>query len=219
MRNTSRNIVLGLGLGLISVGVGACGGGGNTDDAGTIELPDSASGGGTDAGSTPLCTNVPSTGFGTSEGRKLRDFTLPQCNNEDYSFYNADFCDPAHTLTVVSIAAEWCGPCQMESSMITQYVSQPYADRGVRVIQIVIQNRDYGPPDLDLCNRWVTRFNLTDNIELIDPNGMTADRFPSGSLPSTLIVDETGTIIYREDGVSDGLVTLRAELDRALASR
>jgi len=89
----------------------------------------------------------------------------------------------------------------------------------VRGLQIIIQDADYGPPDLNLCNRWVARFNLTDNIEMIDPNGMTSGAFPSGSLPSTLIIDETGTIIYREDGASDGLVTLRAELDRALASR
>ncbi|MBX7195730.1 MAG: TlpA family protein disulfide reductase [Sandaracinaceae bacterium] len=213
----TQTVKLGL-AGLMSLAALGCGGGGSTEDAAVVQN-DAGGGGGPDSGPMQLCANVPTSGFGASEGRKLENFTLPQCNNEDYSFYNADFCAPEHTLTVLSIAAEWCVPCQMESSMLTDLIAVPYADRGVRLVQIVIQNASYGPPDLDLCNRWVNRFNLTHNIELIDPAGVTAGAFPSGSLPSTLIVDETGTIIYREDGATDGLVTLRAELDRALASR
>lgn len=172
-----------------------------------------------DAGSTALCENVPTTNFGSREGRTLEGFTLPQCNNEDYSLYGEDFCDPSHTLTVISIAAEWCGPCQEESRQLTDLVVRPYADRGVRVIQIIIQDAAGGPPDLALCNRWVDRYNLHENIEVIDPTGITAGAFPSGSLPSTVILDETGTIIHREDGAAPGLVTLRAELDAALADR
>ena len=218
MRTNGLNILGGLVLTLGLGAVGGCGGSPAADDA-AVTGDDTGMGGGTDAPAGPLCANVPTSGFGSIEGRKLEGFTLPQCDNTDYTFYGEDFCSPEHTLTVISIAAEWCGPCQAESAMLTEYISRPYASRGVRLIQIIIQDRDYGPPTLDLCNRWVTRYNLTDNIELIDPSGTTSGAFPSGSLPSTLIVDETGTIIYREDGASDMLVTLRAELERALASR
>ena len=152
-----------------------------------------------------------------SDAIAWEDFTLPQCDGAGYRLYGADFCAPEHTLTVVNIAAEWCGPCQAESSVMTETLVRSYAARGVRVIQILIQDRDYGPPTLELCDRWVARYNLTDNVEVIDPTGITSGSFPSGSLPSSLIIDETGTILYREDGASDALVTLRAELDRALA--
>lgn len=210
---TERKVFLGLAVSTgISLGLLGCGGGTPTP------MDDAATPPGDDAGSGMLCSNIPTSGFGSSEGRKLANFTLPQCDDTDFSFYNDQFCAPEHTLTVLSIAAEWCGPCQLESSMLTDRISRPYADRGVRVVQILVQNADYGPPDLDLCNRWVSRFNLTDNVELIDPNGTTAAAFPTGSLPSTLLIDETGTILYREDGVSDGLVTIRAEIDRALAA-
>ena len=214
MRMNGLKVVGGLMVSLGAWGLGACGDASPPADDATV-VGDDAGGG----GSGPLCSNVPTSGFGSLEGRHLEDFTLPQCDNTDYQFYGADFCSPEHTLTVISIAAEWCAPCQAESAMLTDYISRPYASRGVRLIQIIIQDRDYGPPTLELCDRWVTRYNLTDNIELIDPNGVTSGAFPSGSLPSTVIVDETGTIIYREDGASDMLVTLRAELDRALASR
>lgn len=196
----------------LAVAVG-CGGGETNDDtdAGTIALED--------APDTRACENVPTELFGTSRGRHLENFTLPQCNNEDYTLYNEDFCSADHTLTVISIAAEWCVPCQQESRVLTEQVVRPYRDRGVRVIQVIIQNASYGPPDLDLCNRWVDTYNLHENIEVIDPSGVVAPAFPSGSLPSTLLLDETGTILLREDGYSEGLVTLRAELDRALAAR
>lgn len=197
----------------MSLGLLGCGGGRPT------EMADAATPPMDDTGTGPLCARIPTTGFGSSEGRKLANFTLPQCDDTPYSFYDDTFCAPEHTLTVLSIAAEWCGPCQVESSMLTDRISRPYADRGVRVIQIIVQNASYGPPDAGLCSRWVSRFNLTDNVEVYDPSGMTAAAFPTGALPSTLIIDETGTIIYREDGVSDGLVTIRAELDRALAGR
>lgn len=206
------NIYGGLAL---AVALSSCGGGGpsNAEDAATspdafaVDAPRAA----------PLCANVPTSNFGSSRGRKLEDFTLPRCDGTPYQFYGEEFCAPTHRLTVVSIAAEWCAPCQVESAMLTDLIVRPYAPRGVRVIQILIQNASYGPPDAALCERWVRRYNLTENIELMDPTGITSGAFPSGSLPSTLIVDETGTIIYREDGASDMLVTLRAELERALS--
>ncbi len=172
-----------------------------------------------DAAVARACERVPTDSFGSRQGRHLEDFTLPQCDGTDYSFYNEDFCSPDHTLTVVSIAAEWCVPCQQESAQLTDRIVLPYRDRGVRLIQVLVQNQSYGPPDLDLCSRWVARFHLDQSVELIDPLGVVAPAFPSDGLPSTLVVDETGTILFREDGTSDGLVTLRAELDRALAAR
>lgn len=215
MRTKSLSIAGSL---IVSASLGALGCGGSNPPV--EEHPDAAVTTVDDAGGAgPLCDRIPTTLFGTSEGRRLENFTLPQCDNVDYTLYNEDFCDPDHTLTVISIAAEWCGPCQEESRLFTDTISIPYAPRGVRLIQVIIQNASYGPPDLNLCNRWVRQFNLTHNIEVIDPSGVIAPAFPSGSLPSTLILDETGTIIHREDGAAPGLVTLRAELDRALTAR
>ena len=177
----------------------------------------------TDSGprDTPMsaraCEAVPSRNFGTDVGRNFEGFTLQQCDGSDFNFYSADrYCSEQHSLTVLSIAAEWCAPCREESRQLRDRIVLPYGDRGVDVVQVIVQNARMGPPDLDLCNRWVAAHNLEGVYEVIDPVGVTGPFFPSGSLPSTAIVDETGAIVFRENGASPNLVTLRAALEREL---
>ena len=76
------------------------------------------------------------TGFGSVEGRKLEGLLPAHCDGAGYRLYGADFCAPEHTLTVVNIAAEWCGPCQFESSVMTETLVRPYAARGVRFVRV-----------------------------------------------------------------------------------
>lgn len=156
--------------------------------------------------------------FGSSLGTYFDDVTIPQCDGIPYSFYNDEYCAESHRFTVVSIAALWCVPCQEESRQLAARVSTPYASRGVRLLQIIV---DGNPPGSSFtpaqCQQWVDTYGLV-NVELIDPGGhLTNGRFPSGALPSTLIVDDTGRIRYREDGATPNLATLTAALDSLLA--
>ena len=172
-------------------------------------------GGGGDAGPATMCADPPSEPYGTSVGRKLEPFTLENCaDGTEYSFYNQDYCESS--FTVISIAAGWCPPCIRESSELTERVTEAYRDQGVRVIQILTQTEDYSAPSITYCQNWVTRFGLT-NIELIDPAQITQIYFPDNVLPSTIIVDSEGVIRFRENGASEGLVSLTAKLDELLA--
>ena len=154
--------------------------------------------------------------YGVVEGRTFRPFTLTNCaDGEDFSFYNADYCESDTVLTVLSIAAGWCPPCIAESRQLTAQITEPYRSRGVRVIQAVVQKADFSAPDLAFCREWVDRFGLT-NIEVLDPDGVLQVYFPGDSLPSTVIVDNKGVIRFRENGASEGLITLRTKLDELL---
>jgi len=208
------SFLLSLGLGLALV---ACGDDDTTPpmvDAGII-MVDSGPMPMEDAGPIDMC-EAPPPPYGTAVGRTLAPFTLQQCDGTDYSFYNEEWCDPATRFTVISIAAGWCGPCILESRQLTAEISIPYAPRGVRLIQIITQTEDYSAPDLAYCDGWVETFGLI-NIELIDPAQVTGIYFPDNALPSTIIVDEMGTIRFRENGVSEGLISLKAKLDELLA--
>jgi hypothetical protein len=152
--------------------------------------------------------------YGTDIFRPFRPFELEQCDGTPYNFYNQEFCDS--TLTVISIAAGWCGPCIYESMNLTEQVTEMYRAQGVRVIQVLVQDEDYNEASGAYCQAWVDRFELT-NVELVDPTGATQIYFPGGSLPSTIIVDREGIIRFREQGASKGLVSLRAKLDELLA--
>lgn len=182
------------------------------DDAGAP--PADAGGGEPDAG-VPACT-APPPPYGTRLSARMEPFTLPDCDGNDYSFYNEEWC--ASTLTVVSIAAGWCPPCIAESRQLTRRVTDVYRDRGVRVIQVLVQDESYREPSAEFCHGWVDTYGLT-NIELRDAYGVMQIYFPDGVLPDTMIVDREGIIQFREHGATDGLTTLTAALDRLLAGR
>ncbi|HJL18750.1 MAG TPA: TlpA disulfide reductase family protein [Sandaracinaceae bacterium LLY-WYZ-13_1] len=181
------------------------------DDAGIV-LTDS--GPADDAGASACA--APEEGFGTSEGRKFSPFTLQRCDGSDYRFYGEEegYCDAR--FTVVSIAAGWCNPCRVEAEQMQERLVEAYADQGVRVVVAIIQNNDFGAPDLAFCDGWVDQYELTNPV-LIDPTQETQIYFPGDSLPAALIVDSEGTIRYREYGVSVGLETTRAALDELLS--
>ena len=203
-------------LGLAACGGDDDGGGGGpgpTPDAGPMVTPD------TGPGMEFSCAYPPAP-YGASTGRTFESFTLTNCaDGTPFSFYNEDYCSGS-VLTVVSIAAGWCGPCRLESAMLEEHINQVYGPMGVRVIQIVVQTDDYSAASIEYCQDWVDTYGLS-NIELTDPFGMTQRYFPDNSLPSTLIIDHRpgheAEIRFRENGVSDGLISLRAKLDELLA--
>ncbi len=213
--------ILALALSLVGCKSGGDGGGGTPDagmgmsDAGMI----TADAGMDTSDSGPACT-YPDSGYGTLVGYKFAPFTLPQCDGTSYDFVDGDgsgahdFC--SSTLTVVSIAAGWCHPCQLESSMMTDLITTPYADKGVRVIQVLVQDPSGNAPSQSFCDSWVSTYGLT-NVELRDADGVTQRYFPDNSLPSTIIVDGDGVIQFRENGETDGLTSLKAKLDMLLA--
>jgi hypothetical protein len=212
-------------VGVLALGAAACTGddggrgGGDDVDAGTGGV-DTGMPPADDGGGASLCT-IPAEPYGASLGRKLRPFELQRCDGSLYAFYNDAWCDPATgdgaRFTAINIAAGWCGPCRMEASQIRSRILDPYGPQGVRFMQVLIQDNDYGPPDLAFCNDWVSDYGLEDAIELIDPEQRTQPYFPGGSLPSLIIVDADGVIQYRENGASQNLSSLTSALDRLLA--
>lgn len=222
MERIARLASLTLFLALAPIAFGCGGdddrGGPPGDDAGTMGTDDGGTTGDGDGGDTAdagdgLCP-YPEGPYGTNVLSKFEPFTLEQCDGTPYSFHNEDYC--MSRLTVISIAAGWCPPCIRESMLLTETITEPYREAGVRVIQILVQKADYTAPDYAFCNDWVSRYGLT-NIELLDPIGVTAHYFPGNSLPSTIIVDDEGIIRFRENGATEGLVSLKAKLDELLA--
>ncbi len=159
--------------------------------------------------------DYPAGPYGTSVSHPFEPFTLTQCDGSDYDFVNEEFCSSDHKLTLISIAAGWCGPCIEESRVLESNITQRFADDGVRVIQVIIQDQNFAAPTTDYCQTWVDRFGLT-NVELIDPAQITNVFFPDGSLPSSIIVDRNGIIRYRENGATDQLVSLVTKIEELL---
>ena len=92
-----------------------------------------------------------------------------------------------HSLTILNFWEPWCGPCVAEMPFLEQ-LSQEYADRGVQVIGV------FATPNAD-----------EDVQAVLDSTGIT---YPilryvrefgflqTGYVPTTVIIDGTGAIVY-----------------------
>jgi hypothetical protein len=182
-------------------------------------------GGDTDAG--PICAHVvPTSGFGSHIGTKFADLTLPRCDSggagTDYQFYGQDYC--TNELTVFTLAAGWCNPCNLESDQLNAQLINPYGPRGVRVVQVLVQDDSFNVPTQSFCNNWISRHHITNDVTVMDPDGLTQIYNPMNSLPATLIVDGDGVIQFRLNGTgvnpADGqadLTEMTACLDKLLS--
>ncbi|MDQ3031400.1 MAG: TlpA family protein disulfide reductase [Myxococcota bacterium] len=181
-----------------------------TPDSG-IALQDSG-----DGRACPLPEGTEANPIGTSLNRTLRAFTLNRCDGTPYEFYGEaeGFCEAS--FTVITLAAGWCVPCQMEAALLQSNVADAYADRDVRVVQVMLQNPDGTAATPAFCQDWVDTYDLR-FPEVLDPDGTTWIFAPDNALPATVIVDSAGVIRYREYGTTANLSSLTAALDRLLA--
>lgn len=189
----------------------ACGSSPPADpDSGPIVLEDSGP-----AACGPPGEN-PTPAYGTTVGRTMTPFELTRCDGTPFEFYGEEegFCDSR--LTVILMSAGWCVPCRMEAELLEDRIIQPYGDRGVRVVQALMQDNDYGAPTGEFCQGWVDQYGLTNPV-VMDPEQVTQRYFPDDSIPGTLIVDSRGVVRHREYGVSTNLRTITAKLDELLA--
>jgi hypothetical protein len=156
--------------------------------------------------------------YGSSVGRLFRPFTLTACNGigdeSTWRFDGPEFF--TSQLTVISIAAAWCVPCQRESAQIQSQIIDRYAGQGVRFAQILVQNVDGSTITAATCRGWVTRYGIT-FPELMDPMFITQPFVPMTAFPGNIIVDRCGRIRWRQYGAETGLTSIRTAIDEVLA--
>lgn len=174
-----------------------------------------------DMGEEPMCV-VPSGNFGTTPGRNFSGFDgVTLCDGTTpFDFFEADsYCDAK--LTVLVRAAEWCGPCRSEAAEMGAGELAQYADQ-VRVLSVMVQDAEGGPPRASDCAQWNTMYNLDntglEHYMLMDPAQEIGVYFPPGenAYPGNLVVDDEGVIRNRIIGFSPNLSSLKDVLDSLL---
>ena len=171
----------------------------------------------TDTGVVAMET-YPAGPYGSSVGRLFRPFALTACNRTGdeatWRFDGPEFF--TSSLTVISIAAAWCVPCQRESSQIQAQIIDRYAGQHVRFVQILVQNVDGSAITAPTCSGWATRYGIT-FPELMDPMFITQPFVPMTAFPGNIIVDRCGRIRWRQYGAETGLTLIRTAIDEVLA--
>lgn len=130
------------------------------------------------------------TKFAASAGNDIKTFTVRDINN--HSFSNSSLKGEPY---VIVFSATWCGPCQLQlPGLKTLY--EKYRGNGLKVIYF---------NDDDNVARWkdhVAKNKLTwiNVSEQLKPNiSKIAKSFGVYAIPTCLVVDKLGKIVYNSD--------------------
>lgn len=100
---------------------------------------------------------------------------------------------------IVSFFATWCKPCNRELSAIADVYDEWQDETGVELVAISIDEAQASQrvkPLVD-ANGWPYRV-------LLDPNGELKRALGIQMIPFVIIIDESGQIVYKHNGYTDG---------------
>lgn len=125
------------------------------------------------------------------EPRDLPVFAFQDMSGREYS--SATFAAP---ITVVNFWATFCQPCLTELPSLAQ-LDETFED--VDVIGISV---DPGQSP-DKVNAFIKQHNINDFAGFWDHKKEARTALPSRGLPTTLLIDEKGRILYKFEGEAD----------------
>ncbi len=116
-------------------------------------------------------------------------------------------------VVFLNVWATWCGPCRFETPELQSLQTQ-YAAKGLKVIGISV---DEG--DTDAVKTFVAEQKITYPIA-VDPEGGIANLVQTTVLPTSLLIDRTGKIVWRQIGaIMPNDAKLKAAVEKAVAER
>lgn len=106
--------------------------------------------------------------------------------------------------TLITMSAEWCGPCQQLASLMASDTEEVRAEvPNFTFYEFLYQDNAYAEPDSDVLRAWAREFDL-DGIPVVAPNNNGAQWInhlnASGGIPATLLLAPDMTVIW--SGVS-----------------
>jgi thiol-disulfide isomerase/thioredoxin len=113
----------------------------------------------------------------------------------------------------LNVWATWCGPCRFETPEL-QALQNQYAANGLKVIGVSV---DEG--ETSAVKTFVTEQKITYPIA-VDPEGRIANLLQTTVLPTSLLLDRNGKIVWRQIGAimpNDG--KLKAAVEKAVAEK
>jgi len=123
-----------------------------------------------------------------------------------------DLASQKGNVVLLNLWATWCGPCRFEIPELEKMHAE-YSPRGLKIIGVSLD--DSGA---EVVKQFVAEKKMTYMIA-IDPEGTIANIFQTSIIPTTVLIDKKGKIVWKEYGpVSLNDETLKKALDAALKS-
>jgi peroxiredoxin len=123
-----------------------------------------------------------------------------------------DLASQKGSVVLLNLWATWCQPCRFEIPELEKMHNE-LSPRGLKIIGVSLD--DSG---VDGVKQFVKEQKMTYTIA-IDPEGTIANIFQTSIIPTTVLIDKTGKIVWKEYGpVSSNDESLKKALDAALKS-
>ncbi len=172
--------------------------------SGEPELPAGAAGagggpgqdGGLGGGAAPCLAASPPYGVDPEAGHSLPDLEVTAC---DSTRVTLDTVRCEATITLFSVAAGWCQPCQQEAVLLEEAAAE-LEDEGIAIVQILFEDAAALPATSLFCRQWRDQFELTIPV-FADPLGRTTELFDETSTPLNVAVDRDGRVLWSATGL------------------
>jgi thiol-disulfide isomerase/thioredoxin len=116
-------------------------------------------------------------------------------------------------VVFLNVWATWCGPCRFETPEL-QTLQNQYAANGLKVIGISVDEGDSEP-----VKTFVAEQKITYPIA-VDPEGRIATLVQTTVLPTSLLIDRNGKIVWRQVGaIMPNDAKLKAAVEKAVAEK
>jgi thiol-disulfide isomerase/thioredoxin len=114
-------------------------------------------------------------------------------------------------VVFLNLWATWCGPCRSEMPYLQSLQTQ-YADRGLKVIGVSLDEGGVAGVSSFLASQKITYQSA------IDPEQHIATLLQTTVLPTSVLIDRTGHIVWKDAGMLTGpQPALMKALEQALA--
>ncbi len=117
------------------------------------------------------------------------------------------------SVVFLNVWATWCGPCRFETPEL-QALQNQYAANGLKVIGVSVDEGDSAE-----VKTFVAEQKITYPIA-VDPEGRIATLLQTTVLPTSLLIDRDGKIVWRQIGaVMPNDAKLKAAVEKAVAAK
>ena len=99
-------------------------------------------------------------------------------------------------VVMINFWASWCGPCRQEMPLLDS-IYRKYKDMGFELIGVNVE------PDSKAANAWLKATPVTYPV-LYDPQSKVSQLYQVQAMPTTVIIDRSGTVRFLHRGYLPG---------------